>query len=164
MRYRNRKPMRHAQPHSPCSLPATPLRLPEDLPAGRVGRPVPKCLIWIVLLTRRLSICGSESIFLPAFREAPGVRRRGDLRLIAARGSTVEPGPSRRPVRRPPVQALRHPLCEEARPRMAEADIPFNANPTASVRDRARPATLVVCFHNRHAAKGGRCLCERIRP
>jgi len=46
---------------------------------------------------------------------------------------------------------------------MAEADILFSANPTASVRDRAHPVAPVVCFDNRHAAKGGRCLCERIR-
>ena len=30
----------------------------------------PKYLIWIASSTRRLSICGSESIFLPALREA----------------------------------------------------------------------------------------------
>ena len=30
----------------------------------------PKYLIWIASLTRRWSICGSESIFLPALREA----------------------------------------------------------------------------------------------
>ena len=162
MGYRNRKPMRHAQPHSPCSLPATPIRLPEDLPAGRVGRPVPKYLIWIVLLTRRLSDLWLRIDFSPCY-QGGGVRRRGDLRVVARRGRRFEPGQSRRPVRRPPVQALRHSPCEEAR-KMAEADILFSANPTAAVRDRAHPVAPVVCFDNRHAANGGRCLCERIRP
>ena len=37
------------------------------LVAREVG---PKYLIWIASLTRRWSICGSESIFLPALREA----------------------------------------------------------------------------------------------
>jgi len=134
MQYRNRKPMRNAQTHSPCSLPARPIRLPEDLPAGRVGNSLSMYLIRIALLTRRSSICGSESIFLPAFREAPECGR-GDLRLIAARGSRVVPGQSRRPVRRPPVQALRRSPCEERALVDGRGRILFQHRLSASVRD-----------------------------
>jgi hypothetical protein len=118
---------------APCPDPRSPPSL-----LGRFGSLKPPCwsrreagskyLIWIVLLT---SICGSGSIF-SCFQGAAGVRRCGDLRLIAARGSRAVSGQSRRPVRRLPVQALRRSPREEARSRMAGAAAPFSANPTAS--------------------------------
>src|ERR1700736_6190382 len=80
-------------PDSPCSLPAGPLRVPEDLPAGPVGRWFPKYLIWIVLLTRRWSICDAESIFslLSGRRwSAPASRaQRGVGMTPGRRGSSV---------------------------------------------------------------------------
>src|SRR6266478_2023560 len=125
MQYRNRKPMHHAQAHSPCSLPARPIRLPEDLPAGRAGRRVPKYLIWIVLLTEEIVDLWLRINVSPCFQGGAGMRRRGDLRLAGRCGRGSGPGQSRRPVDGLPSKLCATRPYEEARSRMAEADIPF---------------------------------------
>src|SRR5207245_6402863 len=67
IQYRNREPS--AMPRSMLPAPSLLGRSLKTslLVVSEVG---PKYLIWIASLTRRSSICGSESIFLPALREA----------------------------------------------------------------------------------------------
>src|SRR5712671_6502188 len=104
------------------------LKTANRLPAGRHGGWVPKYLIWIALLTRSIVDLWLRIDFSPCFQGGAGMRR-GGLRRIAARGSRVVPGQSRRPVRRPPVQALRHSPCEEAR-KMADAAFFYDTTTT----------------------------------
>ena len=70
----------------------------------------PKYLIWIASLTRRLSICGSESIFLPALREAMrGVATCGWVATLVG-----EAGPGRADAPSDPKstsQRADHPKC-----------------------------------------------------
>jgi hypothetical protein len=89
----------------------------------------PKYLIWIASLTRRLSICGSESIFLPAFREAEcaSVATCGWMASLVG-----EAGRGRADA---PSDGLPSKLCATRRARrrvqrMAEGEIPRSANPT----------------------------------
>jgi hypothetical protein len=67
------------------SLPAASLRTGNRLPAGRVFLWVFKHLICWALSSICWSICGAQSIFLPALREAPGSGRRGRCAVRSAR-------------------------------------------------------------------------------
>ena len=73
------------------------LKTANGLPARRPGIRLPNYLIWKALLTRRSSICGSESIFLPAFpvqQGSAGVRRFAEA--IGSRSVSL-PNQARRP-------------------------------------------------------------------
>src|ERR1700730_15156672 len=88
----------------------------------------PKYLIWIASLTRRWSICGSESIFLPALREA--MRGVATCGRVASLGG--EAGRCRADA---PADGLPSKHCATRRTRrrvqrMAEGEIPRSANPT----------------------------------
>ena len=67
------------------SLPAASLRTGNRLPAGRVFLWVFKHLILRALSSICSAICGAQSIFLPALREAPGSGRRGRRAAPSAR-------------------------------------------------------------------------------
>src|SRR5437660_1673038 len=67
------------------SLPAASLRTGDRLPAGRVFLWVFKYLILSALSSICWSICGAQSIFLPALREAPGGGGRGRRAASSAR-------------------------------------------------------------------------------
>src|SRR6266446_2032724 len=66
------------------SLPAASLRTGNSLPAGRVFLWVFKHWICLALSSIFWSICGVQSIFLPALREAP-CKRRGRRAASSAR-------------------------------------------------------------------------------
>jgi len=67
------------------SLPAASLRTGNRLPAGRVPLQVYKHLICWALSSICWLICGAQSIFVPALREAPGSGRRGRRAASSAR-------------------------------------------------------------------------------
>src|ERR1700730_6996179 len=67
------------------SLPAASLRTGNRLPAGRVFLWVFKHLICRALSAICWSICGAQSIFVPALREAPGSGGRGGRATPSAR-------------------------------------------------------------------------------
>jgi hypothetical protein len=110
----------------------------------------------------RRALTGQVSVYAPFSAADPGPPTLG-LWVVAQRDRTTPPGQSRRPVRRPPVQALRRSPCEERALVGSRGRFRFQRRPSASVRDRSVRPPLFV-FDNRHAEKGRRLLCGRIRP
>jgi hypothetical protein len=110
-----------------------------------------------------LRLCGNPGRRRGAYRRGP-MQHRG-LRLIAPRGRGIEPGQSRRPVRRPSVQALRLSLFEESALNGLQRAISLSAQTLCFFRFGTRLALSPPCAFSVTVRRQQRSASsQRIRP